>query len=80
MVVKTDAKGRVSFGYQLGNARGVEKIKAIKSLRLRGRMQQGGFTAQVGQDSKAPDLLRQTFTVQGISKIRDREQREHWVA
>lgn len=48
---------------------GIEKIKAIKTLRLSGRVQRGGFTAQVLLISKAPNLLRQEFTVQGMSQI-----------
>jgi hypothetical protein len=48
---------------------GIEKIKAIKTLRLSGRLQQGGFTAEVLSIAKAPNLLRQVFTVQGMSQI-----------
>lgn len=48
---------------------GREKIKSIKTMRMIGKMQQGGFSAQLGQDSKAPDLLRQTFTKQGMTQI-----------
>lgn len=40
---------------------GLEKIRAIKTLRVTGRLQQGSFTAQVGEEAKAPNLLRQTF-------------------
>jgi hypothetical protein len=48
---------------------GVEKIKSIKTLRMTGRLQSGSFQAQVGQDNMAPDLTRQTFTVQGMTEI-----------
>ena len=48
---------------------GLEKIKAIKSLRMTARFDAGGFKAQVGQESKRPDLLRQTFSVQGMTQI-----------
>jgi len=53
----TDAKG------------GLGRIKAIKSLRMAGRLQQGDFVAAVGQVSKAPDKLRFTFTVQNMTQI-----------
>jgi hypothetical protein len=33
---------------------GVEKIKAIKSLRMTGRFQQGSFTAQVAEMPRRP--------------------------
>lgn len=48
---------------------GVEKIKAIRSLRMTGRMDQGGFKLDVGQESKLPDMLRETFTFQGMMGI-----------
>jgi hypothetical protein len=48
---------------------GVEKLKSVKSLRMTGRLQRGGFTAQVGRDAMAPDLLRETFTIQGMTEI-----------
>jgi hypothetical protein len=48
---------------------GIEKIKAIKTLRMSARMQQGGFMAQVLSIAKAPNLLRQEFTIQGMSQV-----------
>ena len=48
---------------------GVAKIKAIKSVRMTGRFQQGDFSAVVGQEAKAPDLLRVTFTIQNMTQI-----------
>lgn len=49
---------------------GMEKIKAIHSLRLTGNFQDSdGFQAQVGQDAKAPNLLRQTFALQGMQQV-----------
>lgn len=53
----TDAKG------------GLAKIKAITSIRLTGRLQQGDFAATVGQEAKAPNLLRQTLTIQNMTQI-----------
>ncbi|HTS62304.1 MAG TPA: hypothetical protein VMH28_09775 [Candidatus Acidoferrales bacterium] len=48
---------------------GIDKIKSIKSLRMSGRLQSGSFTAQVGRDALAPDMIRETFTVQGMTQI-----------
>jgi hypothetical protein len=48
---------------------GLDKIKAIKSVRMSGHIEVGGFKAAVGQESKRPDMLRQTFTVQGMTQI-----------
>ncbi|HEY5161864.1 MAG TPA: hypothetical protein VII81_02540 [Terriglobales bacterium] len=48
---------------------GVDKIKSIKSLRMIGRMDQGGFKLDVGQEAKLPGLLRETYTFQGMTGI-----------
>ena len=48
---------------------GIDKMKAIKSVRMTGQFQSGGFKATVGQESKRPDMTRQTFTVQGMTQI-----------
>ena len=48
---------------------GIEKIKNLKSLKMTGHFQQGDFTADVGQESKAPNFLRETFTLQGMTQI-----------
>jgi outer membrane lipoprotein-sorting protein len=48
---------------------GLDKIKAIQSLRMTGNFEQAGFTAQVGQDQKRPDMIRQTLTIQGMSIV-----------
>jgi len=48
---------------------GIEKIKSVQSMRMTGRIQSGSFTAQIGREAKAPDLIRETFTVQGMTEI-----------
>jgi hypothetical protein len=48
---------------------GLDKIKAIKTLRMTGRVQQGGFTAKVAQEAKAPNQLRLMFTIQNMTQI-----------
>jgi hypothetical protein len=57
---------------------GVEKIKAIKSLKMSGRFQMGDFTADIGQESKAPNLLRETFSVQGMTRIQAYDGTSGW--
>lgn len=49
---------------------GVDKIKAIKTLRVTGRYQNGGFKAKFGQEATAAGKLRNTFTMQGMTEIR----------
>ena len=48
---------------------GLEKMRAIKSLRMTATFDAGGFRAQIGQESERPNLLRQTFTVQGMTQV-----------
>lgn len=49
---------------------GIDKIKAIKTLRQSGRYQErDGFTADVGQEAKAPNQIRETLSLQGMSNI-----------
>ncbi|HZS55800.1 MAG TPA: hypothetical protein VFA65_15475 [Bryobacteraceae bacterium] len=57
---------------------GVEQIKAIKSLRMTGRMQQGGFILELSRTSVAPNLLRDTYTIQGMSQIQAYDGSSGW--
>jgi outer membrane lipoprotein-sorting protein len=48
---------------------GMEKIKAIKTLRMTGKAQFGSFVAQVSRLAMAPNMVRDAFTIQGMSQI-----------
>jgi hypothetical protein len=48
---------------------GVEKIKAIKSVRMTGNFDSGGFKATVGELSKRPDMVKETFSLQGMTQV-----------
>lgn len=48
---------------------GMEKIKAIKTLRMTGRLIGGGITATAGQESMRPNLVRETFSLQGMTAV-----------
>ncbi|MGA8431259.1 MAG: hypothetical protein WB729_15670 [Candidatus Sulfotelmatobacter sp.] len=49
---------------------GIEKIKAIKNVRMTGKLAAGGgFTAVVGQENARPDQVRETFSLQGMTAI-----------
>jgi hypothetical protein len=49
---------------------GIEKIKAIKSLRTTGKMETPGqVIALIGEERKAPDQVRSTLTLQGMTQI-----------
>src|SRR5208283_5790401 len=45
---------------------GIEKMKEIKNLRFTAKFEAGGgFTGVVGQENERPNLVRETFTLQG---------------
>src|SRR5882724_53249 len=49
---------------------GIDKIKAIKSIRLLGKLDGGGgFAAAVLQENQRPNLLRETLSLQGMTAI-----------
>jgi hypothetical protein len=49
---------------------GMEKIQDIKTLRMTGKFEGGGgFVAAVGQENQRPDLIRETFSLQGMTAV-----------
>jgi hypothetical protein len=58
---------------------GMEKIQAIKTMRMTGKFEGGGgFTASVGQENQRPNLLRETFTLQGMSQVQAYDGKNGW--
>jgi hypothetical protein len=49
---------------------GMDKIKAVNTLRMTGRLEGGGgFTAGVGQEKQRPNLIRKTLSLQGMTAV-----------
>jgi hypothetical protein len=49
---------------------GIDKIKAIKTLRMTGKLNAGGgFTAAQTQENQRPNLVRETFSLQGMTAV-----------
>jgi hypothetical protein len=49
---------------------GLDKIKAIKSVRITGKLiGGGGFTAATVQENARPNLVRETFSLQGMTAV-----------
>ncbi len=49
---------------------GLDKIKAINTVRMTGKVVfPGGFRAAAGQENERPNLIRQTFTLQGMTAV-----------
>ncbi len=49
---------------------GIDKIKAIHSVRMTGKLNGGGgFTAATMQENQRPNLVRETFSLQGMTAV-----------
>jgi hypothetical protein len=49
---------------------GIDKIKAIHSIRITGKFTAGGgFTAATRQENVRPNLVRETFSLQGMTSV-----------
>jgi hypothetical protein len=48
---------------------GMDKIKAIETRRMNGKLIGGGITVTVGQENKRPNLVRETFSLQGMTAV-----------
>jgi len=58
---------------------GIQKIHAIQNIRMTGRFEGGGgFTASVGQENQRPNLIRQTFSLQGMTAVQAYDGRAGW--
>ncbi len=58
---------------------GIDKIKAIKSMRMTGKLTGGGgFTAVTGQDNLRPNLVRETFSLQGMTSVQAYDGTHGW--
>jgi hypothetical protein len=58
---------------------GIQKIHAIQNIRMTGRFEGGGgFTASVSQENQRPNLIRQTFSLQGMTAVQAYDGRAGW--
>ena len=57
---------------------GIDNIRAIRTLRMTGRIQQGGMMARISRVSSAPNLFRQEFTLQGMTEITSYDGSQGW--
>ena len=48
---------------------GMDRLLAVKSLRSSGILQQGSFSMRIGTDAAPPNLLRSTYTIQGMTAV-----------
>lgn len=57
---------------------GVARLRAIHSIRMVGKVSQGGFVAQVGQENKLPDQVRETYAIQGMTQVMAWDGHQGW--
>ena len=57
---------------------GLEKLKAIQSVRMSGTQDNDGFKAAVAQENKRPNLVRETFALQGMTSIQAYDGNSGW--
>jgi hypothetical protein len=57
---------------------GLDKIKAIKTVRMTGNFDASGFKATIGQENKRPDMVRDTFSVQGMTQVQAYDGSSGW--
>jgi hypothetical protein len=48
---------------------GMDKIKAAKTRRMTGKLIGGGIVATAGQENMRPNLVRETFSLQGMTQV-----------
>lgn len=58
---------------------GLEKIEAVKTVRMTGRLDTHGFQAAVGRENKRPNEVRETFSLQGMTSIRAYDGSDGWM-
>ena len=57
---------------------GLEKLRAIKTLRMTAKFSNGGFRADFVQENKRDDKVREGFTVQGMTQVEAYDGRQAW--
>jgi hypothetical protein len=48
---------------------GMEKLKAVRSLRTTAKLTQGSFRADLRQENKRADKVREEFIIQGLAQV-----------
>src|SRR5579863_1654951 len=58
---------------------GVEKLKAIKTVRISGKVNQGDFRAAFVQENRRPGKVREEFIIQGMAQVEAFDGKTGWV-
>jgi hypothetical protein len=57
---------------------GLEKLKAVKTLRTTVKFSDGGFRAEFRQQNKRPSKVREEFVIQGMAQIQAYDGKTGW--
>jgi hypothetical protein len=57
---------------------GLENLKAIKTVRMTAKINQGGFRATVLQENQRPNKVREEFIIQGMAEIEAYDGKTAW--
>ena len=57
---------------------GMEKLKAVQTIRISGKFNQGSFRAGFLQENKRPDKVREEFVIQGLAQIQAYDGKTGW--
>jgi hypothetical protein len=57
---------------------GMDKLKAVKTWRMTGKLIAGGITATAGQENVRPNLVRETFSLQGMTAVQAYDGSSAW--
>jgi hypothetical protein len=57
---------------------GLEKLKAVRTIRITGKFSQGSFRAGFLQENKRPEMVREEAIIQGLSQIQAYDGKTGW--
>jgi hypothetical protein len=57
---------------------GAEKLKSVKSLRTSAKFSQGSFRADLRQENKRADKVREEFIIQGLAQVQAYDGKTGW--
>lgn len=57
---------------------GLERLKAVRTIRVTGKFSQGSFRAGFLQENKRPDMVREEAIIQGLSQIQAYDGKIGW--
>jgi hypothetical protein len=57
---------------------GMEKLKAVRSLRTTAKLTQGSFRAELRQENKRADKVREEFIIQGLAQVQAYDGKTGW--